>query len=36
VRPGGGLAPGEEHRLVGHTLRRDVHFGDRLSPADVT
>ncbi|HVN59794.1 MAG TPA: N-acetylneuraminate synthase family protein [Gaiellaceae bacterium] len=36
VRPGGGLAPGDEHRLVGRTLRRDVRFGDRLSPTDVT
>ena len=35
LRPGGGLAPGEEERLVGRRLVRAVEFGERLSPQDV-
>lgn len=35
IRPAGGLPPGDEDRLVGRVLRRAVHFGEPLSPADV-
>jgi sialic acid synthase SpsE len=35
LRPAGGLAPGEESRLLGKTLKRDLTFGERLSEADV-
>lgn len=35
VRPAGGLPPGEEHRLVGKALRRNVRFGELLQPSDV-
>jgi sialic acid synthase SpsE len=36
LRPAGGVAPGEEHRLVGRTLRRAVATGERIQLADVT
>jgi sialic acid synthase SpsE len=32
VRPGGGLPPGKEHLVVGHTLRDAVRAGDLLAP----
>jgi N,N'-diacetyllegionaminate synthase len=35
VRPGGGMAPGEEGRLVGRALRRALAAGERLSQDDV-
>ncbi len=35
VRPGGGLAPGEEHRIVGRRLIRDVRSGERILLSDV-
>lgn len=35
VRPGGGLAPGEESSLLGRRLTRGVHCGERLLPGDV-
>jgi N,N'-diacetyllegionaminate synthase len=35
TRPGGGLPPGEEHRLVGRRLVRDVAFGEPVAFADV-
>jgi N,N'-diacetyllegionaminate synthase len=35
TRPGGGLAPGEEHVLLGRILRRDVTLGERILPQDV-
>jgi sialic acid synthase SpsE len=35
IRPGTGLAPGEEHRLVGRQLKRDVSFGEPILAADV-
>lgn len=35
VRPAGGLAPGEEHTLIDKMLKRDVSFGEQLSPSDV-
>ena len=35
IRPGTGLAPGEEHRLVGRQLKRDVAFGEPILVADV-
>lgn len=35
LRPAGGLNPGEEGRLVGHRLRREVSFGEYLAPSDV-
>jgi N,N'-diacetyllegionaminate synthase len=35
VRPAGGLPPGEEHLIVGRTLRRDIAAGDNLAVADV-
>jgi N,N'-diacetyllegionaminate synthase len=36
IRPGGGLPPGAEHRLLGKTLRRAVSFGEMLAEADVS
>jgi sialic acid synthase SpsE len=36
IRPGGGLPPGSEDRLLGRTLVHPVHFGDRLTLSDVT
>lgn len=35
LRPGGGLPPGEEERLIGRRLRHPVNFGERLSEEDV-
>ncbi len=35
IRPGGGLAPGQEGKLVGKTLKRAVMFGEVLQVADV-
>ena len=35
IRPGGGLPPGQEDRLVGRRLRRDVAFGEPLKVEDV-
>jgi len=35
VRPGGGLPPGDEHRLLGRALAHAVRFGERLQPSDV-
>jgi N,N'-diacetyllegionaminate synthase len=35
IRPGDALRPGEEHRLVGRALTRDVGFGEQLLPSDV-
>ena len=35
IRPGGGLPPGDEHRLLGKTLNRDVMFGEAILPRDV-
>lgn len=35
MRPRDGLAPGEEHRLVGRALVRDVSVGEALLPSDV-
>lgn len=35
IRPGGGLAPGQENLVVGKVLRRDVGFGERLTAADL-
>jgi len=35
TRPGGGLAPGNEHLLIGKRLKRNVRFGERLMPSDV-
>jgi N,N'-diacetyllegionaminate synthase len=35
TRPGGGLAPGEEHRVVGRRLVRDVAFGEPIAASDV-
>lgn len=35
LRPAGGLRPGEEQRLLGKTLTRDVAFGDAVTPNDV-
>ena len=35
LRPANGLEPGEEQRLVGKALRRDVHFGEPLVESDV-
>jgi N,N'-diacetyllegionaminate synthase len=35
IRPAGGLAPGEEHRLLGRRLVRDVAAGQRLGVEDV-
>ena len=35
LRSAGGLAPGEEHRLVGKVLKRSVCFGEQLLASDV-
>jgi sialic acid synthase SpsE len=35
VRPAGGLAPGEEQKLLGKALRLDVRFGEQLYMKDV-
>jgi N-acetylneuraminate synthase/N,N'-diacetyllegionaminate synthase len=35
LRPGGGLAPGEEFRLIGKRLRRDIVQGEQLSLDDM-
>ncbi len=35
TRPGGGLPPGREDRLLGRPLRRDLRAGEALSPGDV-
>lgn len=35
IRPAGGLAPGQEHVLIGKTLRRKVRFGEQLQASDV-
>jgi sialic acid synthase SpsE len=35
VRPAGGMPPGREGDLVGHTLRKNIRAGDRLSVEDV-
>ncbi len=35
IRPAGGLPPGDEAKLVGKKLKRDVRFGEKLTPADV-
>ena len=35
IRPGGGLAPGQESVLLGKALRRDVEQGNRLEAGDV-
>jgi N,N'-diacetyllegionaminate synthase len=35
LRPGGGLAPGQEHLLVGRKLLRPLAMGERIRPADV-
>jgi N,N'-diacetyllegionaminate synthase len=35
IRPGIGLPPGDEHRLLGKTLNRDVVFGEPILPGDV-
>ena len=35
TRPGGGLAPGQEHQLVGRVLKRNVVFGEPLGIEDV-
>jgi len=35
LRPGTGMRPGSEDRLIGKRLRRDVRFGQLLAPEDV-
>ena len=35
IRPGGGIAPGDENVVVGRPLARDVRTGDLLAPSDV-
>lgn len=35
VRPGGGIPPGEEERLIGRPLRRSIAAGRQLNPDDV-
>jgi sialic acid synthase SpsE len=35
IRPGGGLAPGNEDQLIGKVLKRAVRFGDQLRTSDV-
>ena len=35
TRPAGGLPPGQEDRLVGHRLRKDVVFGELVKVEDV-
>ncbi len=36
LRPSGGLAPGEEQRILGKRLRRDISRGEKISLEDVT
>lgn len=36
VRPGGGLPPGEEWKVLGRRLARPVRFGEMILPGDVT
>lgn len=36
VRPGGGLHPGEEGRILGRTLRRAVRAGEQVAVGDVS
>ncbi len=35
TRPADGLLPGEESRLIGRTLKRDIIFGEKLYESDV-
>lgn len=35
IRPGGGLPPGDEHRILGKRLKRDLSFGEPILPVDV-
>ena len=35
VRPGGGVAPGQEDRLLGKSLRRDKQAGEMILAQDV-
>ena len=35
IRPPGGLAPGNEHLLLGKALKRDIRFGEQLLISDV-
>ncbi|MEW6664761.1 MAG: N-acetylneuraminate synthase family protein [Thermodesulfobacteriota bacterium] len=35
LRPGGGLAPGEEQKVLGKTLKRAVRAGEMILPEDV-
>jgi sialic acid synthase SpsE len=35
LRPRDGLAPGDEHRLLGKALRRDVPMGESIGEDDV-
>jgi N,N'-diacetyllegionaminate synthase len=35
IRPGGGIAPGNESLLIGKRLKRSVRFGDKLLSEDV-
>lgn len=35
IRPGGGLPPGEENRVIGKRLKRQIAFGERITAADV-
>jgi sialic acid synthase SpsE len=35
IRPADGLAPGEEHILIGKRLKRSVSFGEELSESDM-
>jgi N,N'-diacetyllegionaminate synthase len=35
IRPAGGLSPGDEGVLIGRRLKRDVSFGELLTPGDV-
>jgi N,N'-diacetyllegionaminate synthase len=36
LRPGGGLAPGDEHRLLGRKLSRPVTPGEKITPEMIT
>jgi N,N'-diacetyllegionaminate synthase len=35
IRPAGGLHPGEEDKIVGRALKRDIAFGEPILPSDV-
>ncbi len=35
IRPAGGLRPGEEEKVLGRTLVRDVKFGEKITLADL-